>query len=128
MKKYKFLVKRTKEIEIQISAESHSEALFKMLQKVVKKDENFFTEDLENRKELFIYIEKIIDENGKENVKDKENFIKENSFFISKIDRETYEKGNEEIEDDLPKEDVGVVCDKCKNYIPIDEIIHQLES
>ncbi len=69
MKKYKFLVKRIKEIEIQISAESHSEALFKMLQKVVKKDENFFTEDLENRKELFIYIEKIIDENGKENVK-----------------------------------------------------------
>ena len=58
----------------------------------------------------------------------RENFIKENSFFISKIDRETYEKGNEEIEDDLPKEDVGVVCDKCKNYIPIDEIIHQLES
>lgn len=38
MKKYKFLVKRIKEIEIQISAESHSEALFKMLQKVVKKD------------------------------------------------------------------------------------------
>jgi len=68
------------------------------------------------------------DENGKENVKDKENFIKENSFFISKIDRETYEKGNEEIEDDLQKEDVGIVCDKCKNYIPIDEIIHQLES
>ena len=61
MKKYKFLVKRIKEIEIQISAESHSEALFKMIQKVVKKDENFFTEDLENRKELFIYIEKIIE-------------------------------------------------------------------
>ena len=73
-------------------------------------------------------LQEIIDENGKENVKDKENFIKENSFFISKIDRETYEKGNEEIEDDLPKEDIGVVCDKCKNYIPIDEIIHQLES
>lgn len=128
MKKYKFLVKRIAEMEIQISAESHSEALFKMLQKVVEKDKNFFTEDLENRKNLFIYIEKIIDENGKENVKDKENFVKENSFFISRIDGETYEKGNEEIEDDLPKEDVEIVCDKCGNYIPIDEIIHQLES
>ena len=37
MKKYKFLVKRIKEIEIQISAESHSESILKMLQKVVKK-------------------------------------------------------------------------------------------
>lgn len=126
MKKYKFLVKRTTEMKIQISAESHSEALFKMLQRVVKKDKNFFAEDLESRKEL--YIEKIIDENGKENLKDKENFVKENSFFISRIDRETYDRANEKIEGDLKKEGVGIVCNKCKNYIQIEEIIHQLNS
>lgn len=128
MKKYKFLIKKTKEMEIEVCAENHSEALFEMLQKAVKKDKEFFIDDPKNKKDLFINIQKIIDENGKENLKDKENFIKENSFFISKIDKETFEKGNEEIEDDIPGEYSEVICERCGNCIPIDEIIHQLDS
>lgn len=128
MKKYKFLIKKTKEMEIEVIAENHSEALFEMLQKAVKKDREFFIDDPRNKRDLFINIQKIIDENGKENLKDKENFIKENSFFISKIDKETFEKGNEDIEDDLPEEYSEIVCERCGNCIPVDEIIHQLES
>lgn len=128
MKKYKFLIKKTREMEIEVCAENHSQAMFEMLQKAVKKDKEFFIDDKENKKDLFINIKKIIDENGKENLKDYEDFINENSFFISRIDRETFEKSNEEIEDDLPKEYAEIVCDKCGNCIPIDDIIHQLDS
>ena len=37
MKKYKFLIKKTKEMEIELCAENHSEAMFELLQKAVKK-------------------------------------------------------------------------------------------
>ena len=128
MKKYKFLIKKTREMEIEVCAENHSKAMFEMLQKAVENDKEFFIDSSKNKKDLFINIKRIIDENGKENLKDYEDFINENSFFIGRIDRETFEKGNDEIEDDLPKEYAEIICDNCGNFIPIEDIIHQLDS
>ena len=128
MKKYKFLIKKTKEMEIELCAENHSEAMFKLLQKAVKGDKNFFTEDTKDKKDLFINIEEIIDENGKENLKDYEDFIRENKFFISNADENIVEENDEEIEDDLPREYTEIVCENCGHCILMDEIIHQLES
>ena len=53
MRKYKFLIKKTKEMEIELCAENHSEAMFELLQKAVKGDKNFFTEDTKDKKDLF---------------------------------------------------------------------------
>lgn len=128
MKKYKFLIKKTKEMEIELWAENHSEAMFELLQKAVKGDKNFFTEDTKDKKDLFINIEEIIDENGKENLKDYEDFIRENKFFISNADENIVEENDEEIEDDLPREYTEIVCENCGHCILMDEIIHQLES
>lgn len=128
MKKYIFLIKKSKEMEIEVYAENHSEALFELLKNAVKKDKKFFIDKSEDRKDLYIKVEKIIDEKGKENLKDYENFMKENSFFIGKENRNNLEENIEEIEDDLPKEYADIICEKCGNCIPIDEIIHQLES
>ena len=128
MKKYKFLIKKTKEMEIELCAENHSEAMFDLLQKAVKEDKNFFTEDTKDKKDLFINIEEIIDENGKENLKDYEDFIRENKFFISNADENIVEENDEEIEDDLPREYTEIVCENCGHCILMDEIIHQLES
>lgn len=128
MKKYKFLIKKTKEMEIELCAENHSEAMFELLQKAVKGDKNFFTENTKDKKDLFINIEEIIDENGKENLKDYEDFIKENKFFISNVDENIVEENDEEIEDDLPREYAEIVCENCGHCILMDEIIHQLES
>lgn len=128
MKKYKFLIRKTKETEIEIQAENHSKAMFDLLQKAVKEDKNFFTEDTKDKKDLFINIEEIIDENGKENLKDYEDFIRENKFFISNADENIVEENDEEIEDDLPREYTEIVCENCGHCILMDEIIHQLES
>ena len=58
--------------------------------------------------------------------------MKENSFFIGRENGNLIEENEwenvEDIEDDLPEEYVEIVCDRCGNCIPIDEIIHQLES
>ena len=62
------------------------------------------------------------------NLKDYEDFLKENSFFINEIEEENLEENNDEIEDDLPKEYTEIVCDNCGHCILIDEIIHQLDS
>ena len=115
-------------MEIELCAENHSEAMFELLQKAVKGDKNFFTEDTKDKKDLFINIEEIIDENGKENLKDYEDFIRENKFFISNADENIVEENDEEIEDDLPREYTEIVCENCGHCILMDEIIHQLES
>ena len=128
MKKYIFLIKKSKEMEIEVYAENHSEALFELLKNAVKKDKKFFIDKSEDRKDLYIKVKKIIDEKGKENIKDYENFMEENSFFIGKENENILEKNTEEIEDDLPKEYADIICEKCGNCIPIDEVIHQLES
>lgn len=128
MKKYTFLIKKSKEMEIEVYAENHSEALFELLKNAVKKDRKFFIDKSEDRKDLYIKVKKIINEKGKENIKDYENFMKENSFFIGKENENIAEENKEEIEDDLPQEYSEIVCNKCGNCIPIDEIIHQLES
>lgn len=124
MKKYKFIIKKVKEKEIEVYAENHSEAMFEMLQKAVETDEEFFSDDLKNRRDLYMKIEKIIDENGKEDLKDYEDFIKENNFFITKIDSKNFAENKEEIEDDMLKEDEEI-CGKC---LLIDYIIHRLDS
>ncbi len=132
MKKYKFKIKKSKETEVEIYAENHLEALIELLKNAVKNDRKFFTEETEDNKKLSFKVEKIIDENGKENLKDYENFMKENSFFIGRENGNLIEENEwenvEDIEDDLPEEYVEIVCDRCGNCIPIDEIIHQLES
>lgn len=92
MKKYKFVIRKMKEMEIEVSAKNHSEAMIELLRKVVENDEEFLKEKDNEKEDLYVKIEKIIDEDGKENLKDYEDFIKENSIFISKIDEESNEE------------------------------------
>lgn len=117
MKKYKFIVKKISEKEIEINAKNHSEAMIKLLEKSIIQEKNFFLNEDVNNKEMYIGIEKIVDENGNENLKDYEDFCEENKFFISKED----DKNDDGIEDDLPKEYIEVVCNKCGNCIKIDD-------
>lgn len=128
MKKYKFMIKKSKETEIEICAENHSEALMELLKKAIKNDRKFFIGETEDKKNFSLKVEKIIDENGKENLKDYEDFIRENKFFISNADENIVEENDEEIEDDLPREYTEIVCENCGHCILMDEIIHQLES
>lgn len=132
MKKYKFMIKKSKETEIEICAENHSEALMELLKKAIKNDRKFFIGETKDKKNFSLKVEKIIDENGKENLQDYEDFMRENSFFIGKENEnfleEIKDENIKEIEDDLPKEYAEIVCNKCGNCIPIDDIIHQLES
>ncbi len=132
MKKYKFMIKKSKETEVEIFAENHLEALIELLKNAVRNDRKFFIEETKDNKKLSFKVERIIDENGKENLQDYENFMKENNFFIGKENgnfmEENEQENIEEIKDDLPEEYAEIVCDRCGNCIPIHEIIHQLES
>lgn len=124
MKDYKFLISKTREIEVDITAENHAEAMVKLLSEIIKIDKNFFIYNKNDKKDLHLKIQKIVDKNGKENEKDYDDFLKANSYFLTKIDSEIesdYEENFEETIDDLPREFGEIVCDKCGNCIPIDE-------
>lgn len=124
MKDYKFLISKTREMEIDITAENHSEAMVKLLSEIVKKDKNFFIYNTNDNRNLHLKIQKIIDKNGKENEKDYEDFLKTNSFFLTKIDSDIEAENDEifdETIDDLPREFGEIVCEKCGNCILIDE-------
>lgn len=117
MKKYNFLVRKTEEMEIEVYAQNHSIAMIELLLKAVGDDEKFFNDDKKRKKDLYVKIEKITDEKGRENLKDYENFIEENKIFISKIDDEILDKDDEnieEIEDDFPREFGEIVCENCR--------------
>ncbi len=124
MKKYKFLIRNIKEMEIEVCAKNHTQAMINLLLEIFKKDENFLKDDNNYTKDLFIKIKKIIDEKGKENLKDYEDFVKENSFFISKFEDDFLEENDEYIEENeensLAEYD-EIVCEKCGNCIRIDK-------
>lgn len=124
MKNYKFIIRKTKEMNIEIFANNHVEAMIDLMQEIVKRDKNFFTDNVKDKKDLYIKIQKIIDEKGNENLKDYADFIKENSFFLTEFESENSIKNDEDFEetiDDLPREFGEIVCEKCGNCIPIDE-------
>lgn len=124
MKRYKFLIKNIKEMEIDVCAKNHTQAMLNLLQKIAENDESFFAEDKKYKQDLFIKIKKIIDEKGKENLKDYEDFVKENNFFISKFEDDFLEENDEDIEENeensLAEYD-EIVCEKCGNCIRIDK-------
>ena len=84
MKKYQFIIKKTSEKEIKINAKNHSEAMIKLLQKAIIEDKDFLLNEENQNKEIYVGIEKITDENGKENLEDYKDFCEENKFFITK--------------------------------------------
>lgn len=124
MKKYKFLVRKVEEIEIDVYAKSHLQAMTNLMLNLTKSDENFFTDEKNKKKDLFIKVKQITDEKGKENLKDYKDFIKENSFFISKFEDNFLEETDEDIEeneDDFLAEYDEIVCEKCGNCIRLDK-------
>lgn len=124
MKTYKFLIKETKEKEIEVCAKNHTQAMINLLLKIAKSDEDFLTDDIKDKKEIFIKVKQIIDEKGKENLKDYDDFIKENSFFISKFEDdllEEFDEDTEENEDNFSAEYDEIVCEKCGNCIKLDK-------
>lgn len=70
---------------------------------------------------MSIGILKITDENGNENLKDYDDFYDENKIFLTKKNESEFTENNEEIEDNLPKEYIEIVCDRCGNCIRIDD-------
>lgn len=121
MKKYQFIIKKTSEKEIKINAKNHSEAMIKLLQKAIIEDKDFLLNEENQNKEIYVGIEKITDENGKENLEDYKDFCEENKFFITKENESELDENDEEIEDDLPREYIEIVCNKCGNCIKIDD-------
>lgn len=124
MKKYNFIIRKTNEMEIKVNAKTHSEAMIKLLEKAVLKDKEFFIREDTKNNEMYIGIKKITDENGNEKLKDYEDFYEENRFFLTKEDDENkidFEENEDGIEDDLPREYIEIVCDKCGNCIRIDD-------
>ena len=121
MKKYQFIIKKTSEKEIKINAKNHSEAMIKLLQKAIIEDKDFLLNEENQNKEIYVGIEKITDENGKENLEDYKDFCEENNFFITKENESELDENDEEIEDDLPREYIEIVCNKCGNCIKIDD-------
>ena len=121
MKKYQFIIKKTSEKEIKINEKNHSEAMIKLLQKAIIEDKDFLLNEENQNKEIYVGIEKITDENGKENWEDYKDFCEENKFFITKENESELDENDEEIEDDLPREYIEIVCNKCGNCIKIDD-------
>lgn len=124
MKKYNFIIRKSSDMDVKITAKNHSEAMIKLLEKIVLKDKNFFIRKDTKKKEICIGIKKIIDENGKENRKYYDDFYEKNKIFLTKENKQNetnFVKHNDEIEDDLPKEYIEIVCDKCGNCIRIDD-------
>ncbi len=124
MKKYKFLVRKVEEIEIDVYAKSHLQAMTNLMLNLIKSDENFFTDEQNKKKDLFIKVKKITDEKGKENLKDYKDFIKENRFLISKFEDNFLEESDEDIEeneDNFFAEYDEIVCEKCGNCIRLDK-------
>lgn len=121
MKKYNFIIRKTNEMEVKINAKTHSEAMIKLLEKAFLKDKNFFIRKDTKNNEMSIGILKITDENGNENLKDYDDFYDENKIFLTKKNESEFTENNEEIEDNLPKEYIEIVCDRCGNCIRIDD-------
>lgn len=121
MKRYNFIIRKTDEKEIKINAENHLQAMVKLLEKTVLKDKDFFIKGNIKNKKMYIGIKKITDENGEENVKDYDDFYEKNRHFITKENKLDLEKNENEIKDNLPKEYIEIVCDKCGNCIRIDD-------
>ncbi len=121
MKKYNFIIRKTNEMEVKINAKNHSEAMIKLLEKAFLKDKNFFIRKDTKNNEMCIGILKITDENGNENLKDYDDFYEQNRFFLTKENESDLIENEDVIEDDLPKEYLEVVCDKCGNCIRIDD-------
>lgn len=121
MKRYNFIIRKTDEKEIKINAENHLQAMIKLLEKAVLKDKDFFLKGNIKNKKMYIGIKKITDENGEENVKDYDDFYEKNRAFIIKENKLNLEKNENEIKDNLPKEYIEIVCDKCGNCIRIDD-------
>ena len=77
---------------------------------------------------LFVVVKRINKEEKskwqKENLKDYKDFIKENSFFISKFEDNFLEETDEDIEENegnfLAEYD-EIVCEKCGNCIRLDK-------
>lgn len=121
MKRYNFIIRKTDEKEIKINAENHLQAMIKLLEKAVLKDKEFFLKGNIKNKKMYIGIKKITDENGEENIKDYGDFYEKNRAFITKENKLNLEKNENEIKDNLPKEYIEIVCDKCGNCIRIDD-------
>lgn len=121
MKRYNFIIRKTDEKEIKINAENHLQAMVKLLEKTVLKDKDFFIKGNIKNKKMYIGIKKITDENGEENIKDYDDFYEKNRHFITKENKLDLEKNENEIKDNLPKEYIEIVCDKCGNCIRIDD-------
>lgn len=121
MKRYNFIIRKTDEKEIKINAENHLQAMIKLLEKAVLKDKDFFIKGNIKNKKMYIGIKKITDENGVENIKDYDDFYEKNRAFIIKENKLNLEKNENEIKDNLPKEYIEIVCDKCGNCIRIDD-------
>lgn len=121
MKRYNFIIRKTDEKEIKINAENHLQAMVKLLEKAVLKDKDFFIKGNIKNKKMYIGIKKITDENGVENIKDYDDFYEKNRAFIIKENKLNLEKNENEIKDNLPKEYIEIVCDKCGNCIRIDD-------
>ncbi len=124
MKKYKFLVRKVEEKEIDVYAKTHLQAMINLMLNLIKSDENFFTDEQNKKKDLFIKVKKITDEKGKENLKDYKDFIRENSFFISEFEDnflEETDEDSEENEDNFLAEYDEIVCEKCGNCIRLDK-------
>lgn len=121
MKRYNFIIRKTDEKEIKINAENHLQAMIKLLEKAVLKDKEFFLKGNIKNKKMYIGIKKITDENGEENIKDYDDFYEKNRAFITKENKLNLEKNENEIKDNLPKEYIEIVCDKCGNCIRIDD-------
>lgn len=122
MKKYKFIVRKVEETDVEIIAENNREAYQKVIELLSIGVQILFKNVNENNK---IYEIKMCENSNQrlENNKDNSKKIVDKIIKQLEKDAENYEENETEVEDDLPVEIEQIVCEKCGNCISLDEIL-----
>lgn len=139
MQNYKFRTIELKENYVEIKSNDKKEALQKLVEYLGTNDKNLCEKISSGKNGFYILLNEISNETRRTFIDDddeiNENIIK----YLLSDDEDLYKKcflkededpeyDEEEIEDDLPNEYTEICCGKCGNCIPIDEIIHLLDS
>lgn len=122
MKKFKFTVKKILENDIEIKAKDKKEAV-KSIVKFLSIGEEFIFKNTDKNRQIYeIKLKEIEQKEAKDEVDNDikiQKMLEEiNTFFV-----ENDKENDEHFEEDSVTEYKEIVCEKCGNCIPLDEIL-----
>lgn len=120
MKQYKFRVKKVLENAIEIKGENHKKVIYELIKLLAFADKEIFENSENAEVEFNISLEEIENLTNKRKIRTSKNVNALLDKINDKLNQNETDVDNE-IEDNLPKEYIEIVCEKCGNCIQIDE-------